>query len=176
MNIFIAGPRAISKLKEEVIQRINNMINEDYTILLGDANGIDKAVQHYLYERNYNNVRIYATKGKARNNKGSWYVHSVDVSNNLKGFDFYAAKDYEMAKDADYGLMIWNGKSKGTLNNTINLLSMDKKTIIYFTPENQLYAIKSLSGLREFITRCDNDTQQLYLTLLQKNAQLQLNI
>jgi len=111
MNIFIAGPRAISKLNESVIHKIKKIIEDNYNILVGDANGVDKAVQHFCNEKNYRNVKVYATKGKARNNIGNWDVHNVDVPKNLKGFDFYAAKDYEMAKDADYELMIWNGIS-----------------------------------------------------------------
>lgn len=176
MNIFIAGPRAISKLNESIIHKIEKIIEDNCTILVGDANGVDKAVQYFCNEQNYKNVKIYATKGKARNNIGNWYVHNVDVPKNLKGFDFYAAKDYEMAKDADYGLMIWNGISKGTLNNIVNLLNMGKKTILYYSPEEQLYAINSLNGMKEFISRCDKETQELFLELLHKDSQLQLNV
>lgn len=34
-----------------------------------------------------------------------------------------------MAKAADYGFMIWNGKSKGTLNNIINLVQYNKNVL-----------------------------------------------
>ena len=40
---------------------------------------------------------------------------------------YYRAKDLAMVEDADCGFMIWNGESKGTLNNILNLLYMDKK-------------------------------------------------
>ena len=175
MNIFIAGPRAINKLNKSVIHRIKNIIDNNYNIIVGDANGVDKAVQNFCYEQNYRNVKIYATKGKARNNIGNWYVHNVDVPKNLKGFDFYAAKDYEMAKDADYGLMIWNGISKGTLNNTINLLEMGKETVLYYSLEERLYVIKSLDGMKEFINRCDDKTKKLFIELSHKDFQLELN-
>ncbi|RCX20944.1 hypothetical protein DFR58_101146 [Anaerobacterium chartisolvens] len=176
MNIFIAGPRAISKLNESVIRKIKEIIEDNFNILVGDANGVDKAVQHFCNEHNYRNVKVYATKGKTRNNIGNWYVHNVDVPKNLKGFDFYAAKDYEMARDADYGLMIWNGISKGTLNNIINLLDMGKKTILYYSPEEQFYVIKTLNGLKEFIGRCSKETQELFIDLLYKDSQLKLSV
>jgi hypothetical protein len=176
MNIFIAGPRVISTLNKTIIEKIKHMIDEGYTILVGDANGVDKAVQDFCNNQNYKNVKIYATKGKARNNIGNWFVHNVEVPKNLKGFDFYAAKDYEMAKDADYGLMVWNGKSKGTLNNTINLLKMDKEILLYYSPENQFYMIKSLNGMKEFINRCDEETKKLFIELVNKDSQLKLNI
>lgn len=175
MNIFIAGPRAISRLNESVIHKIKKIIEANYNILVGDANGVDKAVQYFCNEQNYRNVKVYAAKGKARNNVGNWYVHNVHVTKNLKGFDFYSAKDYEMAKDADYGLMIWNGISKGTLNNIINLLDMGKETILYYCPEERLYVIKSLNGMKEFISRCDKKTQELFIELSYKDSQIQLN-
>lgn len=39
-----------------------------------------------------------------------------------------------MAKNADIGFMIWNGKSKGTFNNMINLLNLGKEVILYYVP------------------------------------------
>jgi hypothetical protein len=41
-----------------------------------------------------------------------------------------------MAQDAQCGVMLWDGKSKGTLNNIQELLSAGKKTLVYFAPEN----------------------------------------
>lgn len=176
MKIFIAGPRAISKLNKSVIQRIQSVMDSNYNILVGDANGVDKAVQIYCNEQNYKNVTVYATRGKARNNIGNWNVHNVDIPTNLKGFDFYAAKDYKMAKDADYGFMIWNGISKGTLNNAINLLEMGKETVLYYSPEERFYVIKSLDGMQEFINRCDEKTRSLFIELLYKESQLEFNV
>lgn len=111
MKVFIAGPRAISRLNSEARKRIDNIIDGGYTILIGDANGIDKAVQQYCTEKKYDNVKVFASNGKARNNIGLWDVVKVEIDSSTKGFDFYAAKDLAMAKEADYGFMIWNGKS-----------------------------------------------------------------
>ncbi|MDQ2088026.1 hypothetical protein RBH29_16480 [Herbivorax sp. ANBcel31] len=71
MNIFIAGPRAISRLDKLVIHKINDIMDNNYNILVGDANGVDKAVQKFCSEKSYKNVRVCATMGKARNNLGS---------------------------------------------------------------------------------------------------------
>ena len=43
-----------------------------------------------------------------------------------KGRELYTLKDKAMAKEADYGLMIWDGKSKGTLGN-INKMENENK-------------------------------------------------
>lgn len=39
--VFIGGSRRLSKINKDIRQRIDNIINNRYTILIGDANGID---------------------------------------------------------------------------------------------------------------------------------------
>jgi hypothetical protein len=73
-------------------------------VLLGDANGIDKAVQKYFYNNGYKNVTVYATKGITRNNIGNWNVKSVDLNQHKKDFYYYTAKNLVMAKQCDYKL------------------------------------------------------------------------
>jgi len=51
---------------------------------------------------------------------------------------------------------------------------MGKETILYYSPEEQLYVIKSLNGMKEFISRCEKETQELFMELLYKGSQLQL--
>lgn len=77
-----------------------------------------------------------------------------------------------MAEEADYGFMIWNGKSKGTLNNVINLISRNKKTLIYFIPGNDFFTVKTLEDLERIICLCEEDTRNLFNNLSHKNVQL----
>jgi hypothetical protein len=42
-------------------------------------------------------------------------------SRRSRGFDYYSVKDRAMADTAEYGLMLWDGQSKGTVNNLVNL-------------------------------------------------------
>ncbi|SMP71449.1 hypothetical protein [Anoxynatronum buryatiense] len=176
MKIFIGGPRAISRLNQDIKERLNNIFRDNYTVLVGDANGIDKAIQKHCYESNYNNVNVYATDGKARNNIGNWEVVKVMVSSSTKGFEYYSAKDKEMAKVADYGFMIWNGKSKGTLNNLINLVSYNKKVLVYFTPNRKFYTIKKISEIETFVRSCDGIAKKNFSNLSKQNEQMMLNI
>lgn len=133
MKVFIAGARSLSKLNSSVIERLTNIKNQNFTVLVGDAKGIDTSVQEFYHALGYSNVIVYASNGKARNNVGNWQVQRVDVPRNVTGFDFYAQKDLQMSIDADYGLMVWNGKSRGTLNNIINLTNQGKKVVVYVT-------------------------------------------
>lgn len=143
MDIFIAGPRAIKTLNNAVKNRLEKIMNQNFTIIVGDANGIDKQIQQFCFDNQYKLVKVFASNGKARNNIGQWKVEHVEVPSTVKGFDFYAAKDFEMAKNADYGFMIWNGKSKGTLNNIYNLIKLNKKILVYLTSTKLFYVIKT---------------------------------
>jgi hypothetical protein len=46
--VFVAGSRHISRLPIEVEKRLDTMIEKRFQILVGDANGADKAVQRHL--------------------------------------------------------------------------------------------------------------------------------
>lgn len=151
MKVFIAGPRAIKELDNNIRIKINSICDKNYDVLVGDADGIDTSVQNYLKDRDYRNVKIFASKGIARNNIGNWNVENVEVNENVKGFDFYAQKDLEMAKKADIGFMIWNGKSRGTFNNMINLLKLEKEVVLYYVPTEKFYSFKQIIELEEFI-------------------------
>lgn len=175
MKVFIAGPRAIPKLNKKVEERLYNIYSKNIAVVVGDANGVDKAVQSYFHKLNYQNVNIYAAQGKARCNVGNWIVENVKVESNTKGFDYYAAKDLKMAEVADYGFMIWNGKSKGTLNNIINLLKRNKKTLIYFIPEDKFYCLNKLKDFKKIINKCNEETKILFQNLSKETIQLSVS-
>ncbi|QAV27743.1 hypothetical protein SAMN05216169_10832 [Anoxybacillus pushchinoensis] len=174
MKVFVAGPRAVSVLNKQVKERLSNIINNNFTVLVGDANGVDKQVQKFLHSVNYRNVKVYATNGRARNNIGQWEVEKVNVEPTKKGFDYYAAKDIEMAKDADYGFMIWNGQSKGTLNNMINLAKLNKKVLVYFIPAKQFYTVKDVGDIRMMIDTGNPPISTKLHELMRASEQLKL--
>ena len=82
---------------------------------MGDANGADKAVQQHLKDRGYSNGRVFAMAGRFRNNLGEWPSEEVTAPQGLRGAAFYAVKDQLMTDRAAVGLMLWDGKSTGTL-------------------------------------------------------------
>ena len=165
MKVFIAGPRAVKTLSESVIDVLFRIKENQLTVLLGDANGVDCLVQRYFADEQYPNVHVYASNGRARNNIGGWVVHNVNVLSNVKGFEFYAQKDIQMAQDADNGFMIWNGKSKGTLNNIINLTSQNKKTKVYLTFEKRTHYISKIDDVEKLARHMGADTLKLFYEL-----------
>jgi len=162
MKVFIAGPRVISVLDTPVVERLNNIYTKNYTVLVGDAGGVDSAVQKYFSDLGYGNVVVFASEGKARNNIGRWEVRGIDVPARSKGFSYYTAKDKAMAEHTDYGFMIWNGESKGTLNNIINLVNLGKSSIVYLTIMKTFYSIEDIDSLQELLALCGQSTRLLF--------------
>lgn len=153
-TVFIGGSRHISRLPSEVKARLDSVIDKQHRVLIGDANGADKAVQKHLADASYQNVTVYCTGEEYRNNLGHWPVHNVVPPEGAKGFSFYAAKDREMAREADIGLMIWDGKSPGTLLNVLRLVKNGKISVLYNAPEKRSINI-DLPQWDKFLDRCD---------------------
>jgi hypothetical protein len=154
-KVFIGGSRQFKQLPTSVLSRLDNIVSKGLSVLLGDANGADKAVQQYFAKHHYQQVVIYCSSGTCRNNLGGWPIQAIPADTKSRGFDFYAAKDAAMAKDADYGLMLWDGESNGTLNNVLNLLGDGKKTVVYLAPENDFYTIREADDLTGLLGKCD---------------------
>jgi len=157
-KVFVGGSRRISRLNKKAAQTIDQLIEKGLTVLMGDANGADRAVQTYLANRKYENVVIFCVQNRCRNNIGNWETRSVETSIKNNTFQFYSIKDFEMAKETDYGFMLWDSKSKGTLNNIINLVKERKPVVVYFSPTKALYKIHNRSDLAKLLEKCDRSS------------------
>lgn len=155
-TIFIGGSRDVTKLPAELINRLDAIITQRHRVLVGDANGADKQVQKYLASKNYPDVILYCSGEKPRNNVGEWTVHPVVVQAKAKDYHFYAMKDREMAEAADFGLMIWDGKSPGTLLNLVRLIERGKIAVLYHLPEKHVLNFKSAQQLRTYLSHCSD--------------------
>lgn len=155
-TIFIGGSRDITRLPPELQHRLDTVINQGHRVILGDANGADKAVQKYLADRHYRNVTLFCSGDRPRNNLGHWSIRNIEAPGKTKDYLFFAAKDREMAREADFGLMIWDGKSPGTLLNLVRLSKEDKIAVLYHLPRKDVMNFKTGDQLREFISSCDS--------------------
>jgi hypothetical protein len=123
-------------------------------IFVGEANGADKAVQQHLASRGYRQVTVYSME-QCRNNLGNWPARHVATPPGRTGFAYYAAKDLAMARDAKCGMMLWDGKSKGTLNNIQQIIGAGKKALVYLAPEKPFYKVSTEQDLQDLLQRCD---------------------
>ncbi len=122
-KVFISGSMKIKNLDQNVLERIDNIIESKYFVLVGDADGVDSSVQKYLDSKKVASVIIYCSGDEPRNNIGNWLIDKTVTTKEPGTREFYTAKDIKMAEDCDFGLMIWDTKSTGTLNNAIELSS-----------------------------------------------------
>jgi hypothetical protein len=153
-NVFFGGSRKLGRLNSAVRARLRKLITNGHTVLIGDANGADKAVQCYLAQEGYKNVRVYCMDGNCRNNVGSWDIVVIDSGGKKRDFTYFAMKDARMSQEADYGFMIWDGKSKGTLNNILNLVELEKVALVYFSPASEFVSVKSRNEIALLVARC----------------------
>lgn len=147
----------MSRLSAEVRQRLDRIIKKGFPVLIGDANGVDKVVQQYFHEHNYNQVEVFCMEGVCRNNLGGWPTRSISAVNRKRDFSYYSSKDRVMADDASVGFMIWDGKSKGTLTNVFRLISQNKKVVIYTAPSKQFSDLKNKADWDVFLSSSGND-------------------
>jgi hypothetical protein len=158
-KVFIGGSRAVFRLNSTIREKLDDFIGRQCAILIGDANGADKAVQEHLADHRYQHVLVYCMD-RCRNNLGNWPIQHVQAPGTRKDFAYYAAKDLAMARDANCGVMLWDGKSKGTLNNVQQLLSQGKKTLVYLASEKAFHKLTTVQDMEELLGRCDSDSVQ----------------
>lgn len=159
-TIFIGGSRHVSRLPSEVKKRLDNVVASGHRVIVGDANGADKAVQKHFHDIHYDKVTVFCSGASPRNNLGTWLTHHVDAPKNAKGFQFYAAKDREMTREADFGLMIWDGKSPGTVLNVLRLAIAGKIAVLFNVPDKDVVNIKSVDAWRNFIAHCSDELRR----------------
>lgn len=158
-TVFISGSRKISRLNKEIKDRLKNVITQQFEVVVGDANGADKAVQQFLLDENYLHVTVFCSGNACRNNVGNWKVSNIQVDPKLKGRDFYTKKDKEMADIADYGFVLWDGKSPGSYSNIMELLKRNKKALVYFSPEKSFLTVNKLDDANGLLRKCDTVSQ-----------------
>jgi adenine-specific DNA-methyltransferase len=128
MKIFISGSKSISKLPDLAKVFIDQIIENNDEILIGDCYGVDVVVQKYLELKGFNNITIYCSGVIPRNNfTSAAKIHScAEAAQGLTGSEFHYVKDIQMANDCDQALMIWDGKSKGTAESLKRIKEMGK--------------------------------------------------
>lgn len=154
-TVFLSGSRKSNQLNELVRSRIKEWLDQRAKFVVGDANGADKAMQGYLADQNYQDVKVYCSGSVCRNNIGDWDVQEVSVDPKLKGRAFYTQKDKEMASIADSGFVLWDGKSIGSINNVHELLKNGKSIVVYLSPKQQFIDVTNSGELEALIQKID---------------------
>ncbi len=151
-KVFISGSMSIKHIDRNVIERLYSIIASQYEIILGDADGVDSSIQSLLKERHTEKVTVYCAGNAPRNNLGSWAVEKVQTIEKPGSRAFFTAKDLKMAESCDYGFMVWDTKSTGTLSNAIELLKRNKYSLVYINKVKEFLKIKKAEDLEKLLS------------------------
>lgn len=177
-KVFISGSISIKNLTNKIINSIDNIINQNLEVLIGDADGIDSLIQSYLSSKNYFNVTVYSITSTPRyfaNKKFNFkYIPvSFDIK---KERERQQEKDKMMTLDSDFSFIIWDSKSKGSYGNVLRALENNKKIKLYlFSNDEFLEANKITKKDIEYIYRMNNGyTASEIVDYLKENIQLNI--
>ncbi len=151
-KVFIAGSMNIKHLDPKVKERIDKIIEQDLEVIVGDADGADTSIQWHLFNSGKAKTTVFCSGSAPRNNVGGWPVESVETKYAEGSRAFFTAKDLRMAEVADYGLMVWDTKSTGTLSNVIELLVRKKKSVVFVNKAKLFKNVGSVEQLEELLS------------------------
>jgi hypothetical protein len=150
-KVFVAGSMNIKHLDAQVKARIDNIVASGFEVLVGDADGADASIQQYLFERGGSKTTVFCSGTHPRNNFGGWPVESVSTVHAEGSRAFFTAKDLRMAELSDFGLMIWDTKSTGTLSNVLELLTRRKKSAVFVNKVKAFQNVGTVEQLEELL-------------------------
>lgn len=116
-TVMIGGSLGIRVLSLAVCRRLDTIMGNGFDVVVGDAPGVDLAVQRYLAAHDYPFVTVYSATPVPRHNVGNWPIQMITAPNATTPRAFHTAKDRAMVETAHYGFFIWDGTSQGTRRN-----------------------------------------------------------
>lgn len=141
--IFVSGSLSIRQLPQVVKARLGKIVDDGLPVLVGDAPGVDTAVQLYLSDWNVDAVTVFCSGSTPRNNIGGWPVTRVKADARPGTRDWYSAKDREMSLLAGAGLVIWDGTSKGSFANIRRLCDRGCPVTVYLQPTGRFVQLST---------------------------------
>lgn len=147
MTLWLGGSLKIRALPEEAQGAVDGAVQSGERVLIGDAPGADALFQRYLRQFPTAKVEIFHSSPSVRFNLGNWPVHFVQPAVKSASAALHGAKDREIAIQCDSGLMVWDGKSVGTVANVLDLSSRGKEWRLFVATDSDAIEIPSLDSL-----------------------------
>jgi len=137
-SVFISGSRSIVReLPPKVIKGLDVLMTNNEIVFVGDCSGVDTLVQEYLKKHHYEkNVMVYYSGKQPRNlASGLFHLRYIEAKSS-NGRILHMAKDFHMSTDCTRGIVIWDGKSVGSMENFKRLTKMGKSVNVITQPHN----------------------------------------
>ncbi|MBU6280573.1 MAG: hypothetical protein KGN78_15145 [Actinomycetales bacterium] len=149
-SVMLAGSRHISSLPAPASEKVRELMNQGTWFLVGDAPGVDCAFQALLATAQYKRVVVFTALDSARHNFGGWEVRCIDSGLKSKGAAMHTAKDRQMVRNAESGLVVWDGNSPGTLANVIDFVDEEKPCLVWSPADDLLWTMDSPQSLEKW--------------------------
>ncbi len=133
MKVFLSGSKTAVTLTEALKQTIDRFCEQNAEFLIGDCFGADRLMQEYLHQMGYSRVTVYFSGAGLRWNVGDFPVKEIRVPDRVTGYARYWLKDIAMSRDCDCAVMLWDGKTRGTYQNILNMQRMRKPYTVFET-------------------------------------------
>ena len=153
LTVFIGGSRNVTASPCAILKRLSRIMDLGFSVVIGDADGVDRAVQTCLEQASYRHVTVFYSGDRPRNLLADWPVRPVAAPSGIRGYHFHAAKDLAMAHESDIGFMIWDGASPGTALNVLRLVDLSKIAILANVRDNSTHNFRSTTDWTGFIAR-----------------------
>ena len=110
-TVFMSGKvqvdgEILDDIPDGVKREIDKVVKSNAKIIVGDAPGADTAIQKYLDNLGYKNVKVYTADPEVRNNVGKWDVEKISAKGLNDDRDIRLQKDIAMTKAATRALAI----------------------------------------------------------------------
>lgn len=172
--MFLGGSREIFELPAPAIERIGVIVAAEHGVLIGDAPGADAEMQGLLAGYNYEHVGVFHARTEPRNNLGNWAAYHIPPPAGANGFAVHAAKDREMARRADFGLMVWDGASPGTCLNVLRLAALGSPCVVYDTMRGTVGTVRTVADWRAMLQHAGPDVRREVETRMTADERLAL--
>lgn len=156
--IFVGGSRDIVELPDPVIERIGGIVTNEHGVLIGDAPGADVEIQSLLAGYRYDHVGVFHAGKEPRNNIGDWAAYHIPPPDDATGFAMHAVEDREMARKANFGLMVWDGASVGTFLNVFRLAMIASPCVVYDLGRGRMTVTHDVGEWRAMLDDAGPDT------------------
>ena len=151
-TVFVSGSIRLKTLHPKVLERLQTIVDNDLEVIVGDANGADKAFQSELVGMDAKNVTVYCSGETPRNNMGNWPVEKIASAAKSGTREFYTEKDLSMSRKADFGMMLWDSKSTGTLRNVMEMCKQKKPSLVFINRKHAFLSVKDEDSFNSLLS------------------------
>ncbi|MEY3867537.1 MAG: hypothetical protein RLZZ338_1428 [Cyanobacteriota bacterium] len=110
-TVFVHGSRSISVLPQAAINSLDKIMELNFHIIVGQCPGLETEVVNYLAKNNYQNLTVIYCKFDGSGSPKFRELPHIGLPGG------YRVRNWYMTAIADYGLAIWDSKSKYTKQN-----------------------------------------------------------